>query len=425
VRSARYVAAISLAVLVCGCTDMNTFVRPDLPDSLGGKGAVIAEVHGIGLNTSFMDVSINHRTGGVRVVNVSMSDVLSFPLERHFTVRAGEITNLGELVLLRDPRTPDSKEFVVRTVDNNADAHAFLQSHYPKLLASIKSEAPTLAPGDYVRGAELEQLRVYIASMRANQLRGSHYVTGPAGTLASVEHDKSGKPTRVHLIDFGAAAGIVDVAEQFKRDRFAFQTSDGRLFVVNGGHVLQRPLPEGTEQRAGLSADELHLAGDRNIVIVERGLDLFVSADDGLTWRHESGGPANPGAYSTTGFGANDSGYYVFQSYPPRVLYSPMGEPNLQPVVLPPPVTELRRITALNAALVLEGFVGAFAKVPEPFFVRASNAGDWQQRLKPNAQACQAMQFLDQKAERLRTVCGTAVYASTDGGEHWEIQPQG
>jgi hypothetical protein len=39
--------------------------------------------------------------------------------------------------------------------DNNADARVFLQSHYPKLLASIKSEAPTLAPEEYVRGAEL------------------------------------------------------------------------------------------------------------------------------------------------------------------------------------------------------------------------------------------------------------------------------
>lgn len=449
-------AAIGLAVLICGCTDMNTIRRPDLPESLGGKGAVIAEVHGIGIQTYYMDVSINHHkkdfvrssyfaatlspgeytlnelsrdaagpSGGFGGVNVTFHKVTSFPVERHFTVRAGEITNLGELILLRDPRTPNSEQFVVRTVDNNADARVFLQSHYPKLLASMKPEALTLAPGDYVQGTDLEKLRVYIASTQANQLRASHYVTGPAGTLAAVDHDRTGTPTRVHLIDSGVTAGIVDSAEQLKRDRFAFQTSDGRLFVLNGGHPAQRPLPEGMELRAGLSDGQLHLAGDRNIVFVERGLNLSISADDGLTWKYASGGAASPGTYSTTGFGGDNSGYFVFQSYPPRLLHSPLGEPNLQPVPLPPQIREVRRITALDGAVVLEGLTSLLGETPAPFFVRAHEGDDWQQRLMPNTPRCAPMQFLDQKGERLRTVCGTAVYASADGGLHWEPQTQG
>lgn len=453
--SVRPIAA-GLAALICAaCTDMSTFSRPDLPESLGGKGAVIVEVHGIGVWTYLMDVWINnHKQGDVRGsyfaatlspgeytlnklsressgpsggyggVNVSLFNVKSFPVERHFTVRAGEITNLGELVLLLDPRTPDSKQFVIRTVDNTADARVFLQSHYPKLLASVKPEALTLASGDYVQGTDLEKLRVYIASTQAKQLRASHYVTGPAGTFAAVDHDRTGTPTRVHLIDFGVTAGIVDAAEQVKRDRFAFQTSDGRLFVLNGGHAVQRPLPEGMELRAGSSDHQLHLAGDRNIVIVERGLNLSISADDGLTWKYASGGAESPGTYSTTGFGADDSGYFVFQSYPPRLLYSPLGEPNLQPVPLPPQMREVRRITALDGAVVLEGLTSLLGETPAPFFVRAHDGDDWQQRLMPDTPRCAPMQFLDQKGERLRTICGTAVYASADGGLHWEPEMQ-
>jgi hypothetical protein len=351
--------------------------------------------------------------------------VKSFPVERHFTVRAGEITNLGELILLLDPRTPDSKQFVIRAVDNTADARLFLQSHYPKLLASMKPDALTSASGDYVQGTDLEKLRVYIASTQAKQLKASRYVTGPAGTLAAVDHDRTGTPTRVHLIDSGITAGIVDVAEQVKRDRLAFQTSDGRLFVLNGGRTVQRPLPEGMQLRAGLSYDKLYLAGDRNIVIVERGLNLCISADDGLTWKYASGGAESPGAYSTTGFGGNDSGYFVFQSYPPRLLHSPLGEPNLQAVPLPPQMREVRRITALDGAVVLEGLTSLLGETPAPFFVRAHDSDDWQQRLMPNTPRCAPMQFLDQKGEQLRTVCGTAVYVSADGGLHWEPGTQG
>jgi hypothetical protein len=102
-----------------------------------------------------------------------------------------------------------------------------------------------------------------------------------------------------------------------------------------------------------------------------------------------------------------------------------LGEPNLQPVPLPPQIKEVRRITALDGAVVLEGLTSLLGVTPAPFFVRAHDGDDWQQRLMPNTPRCAPMQFLDQKGERLRTVCGTAVYDSADGGLHWEPQTQG
>jgi len=125
------------------------------------------------------------------------------------------------------------------------------------------------------------------------------------------------------------------------------------------------------------------------------------------------------------GFGADEAGYFVFQSYPPRVFYSPLGEPNFQAIALPAQIREVRRIAGFDGVIVLEGLTSLFGEVPQPFFVRAHDGGDWQQRLMPNAPMCAPMQFLDQKGERVRTVCGKAVYASADGGLHWELQTQG
>lgn len=355
--------------------------------------------------------------GGYGGVNVTVTEYESYAVHRTFTVKPGEITNLGEIIVVLNPDPAKSKEFKVFFVDNSSDAPLLLKAHYSKLDLTSKPEAITLSAGDYTRGDELAKLRVLIASLLADRFPTPSYVAGPAGTLARIDPAKSGTRARLRLIDTGMTAGFIGKDEDIVHDRFAFITSDGRLFLVRSGQIQPRRLPEGV----GLRPNVL-VAGDRNVVIPGRGFTFYTSIDDGMSWNRNDT-VANKSDADFYTFAKDAAGYFIYHSYPPRIVYSPIGEPNLQPVTLPPQIKELRQVTALDGTIVLEGFVGAFVKVPAPFFVRTRDSSEWQQRLMPNAPNCESIQFLDKKGVRLRTSCGRAVYVSDDGGERWS--PQG
>jgi hypothetical protein len=430
-----------VAAVLCSCVSVDDVIRPQLPDSLSDKGLVVAEMYGIGLPT-YLDVTINNRragfvngsgyyalplppgtytlnsfstttsssSGGFGGVNVTTSNVTFFPINRSFAVRPGEITNLGEIILFEKTTDPNYVgPFATRVVDNNADTRLYFQTTYPKLLASAKAGTPTLALGDYVQGADLGKMRAVIALALAKKPGGSHYVAGPAGTLAAVDRDKSGKPLHLHLIDAGVMAGIAHAAENRAHDRFAFVTSDGRLFVMRAGKVEQRRAP-----LTMTALSELYLAGDRDIVISERGLNLYTSIDDGLTWKMAAN-LTKPGEFAESGFAEGESGYFVYQSYPARMLYAPIGSSDLQPVSVPPDAKEIRRVTALKSTLVLE--IRTMSDSAR-FYVRAIPDGDWQTRHMPKG-SCNPIEFENQAGDQLRTTCGPQTYESADGGMHW------
>lgn len=453
-RSLVLASAILMLAAIEGCASpTGADLRPDLPDTLGENGAVIAEIEPLTPDMWYMSATISKQTtaplarhfnvnlrgnyisavlspgdyildgvsrssdyasGSFNGVSVTLSDHSGIRLERHFTVRAGQITNLGELVLIKNPRVKN--QVVIRTVDNTPDALRFLRKHFPKLLPSAASSALTLAPGVYARDAELRKLRVFIASSRARQLTHADYVTGPAGTVARITHDASGRPVRLHLIDAGVTAGITQSTGQAAHDRFAFETVDGRLFVVHGLQAVERPTPPQVDD---LFVPAVHLAGDRTVIILGQDLDLFVSSDDGLTWRNDASAKVTRSEFSESGFAEDGAGYYVYETYPARLEYSRLGDPALQAVALPPGLKEIHRMVALQSELLIEPQMMVWSdKTPYPFYVRARSGGTWQTRHMPKG-SCRLANIDDITGANLRAVCFKQSYLSADGGLTW------
>jgi len=453
-RALVLASATVILAAVTGCaTPTGASLRPDLPDTLGEKGAVIAEIEPLTPDMWYTSATISKQTGaplkrhfdvdlrgnyisavlapgdyvldGVsrsspyasssfNGVNVTLTDYAGIRIERHFTVLAGQVTNLGELVLIKNPAVKNM--VLIRTVDNTADATRFLRKHFPNLLSSATSPTLTLAPGAYARDADLHKLRVFIASSRARQLTHADYVTGPAGTVARITRDASGRPVRLHLIDAGVTAGISQSTEQPGSDRFAFETVDGRLFVVHGLQAIERPTPPQVDD---LFVPTVHLAGDRTVIILGSDLDLFVSSDDGLTWRNDASARVKRAEFSESGFAEDTAGYYVYETYPARLEYSPLGDPALQPVALPPELKEIHRMTALPSELLIEPQTMVWSnKTPYPFYVRTRSGGAWQTRHMPKG-SCRLAGIEDAAGTNLRAVCAKESYRSTDGGLTW------
>jgi hypothetical protein len=438
-----------LAVLI-GCTPLNIKSLPEDADTLGRKGLVVAEVHVVGGTSDFMDVIVTGHpkgtvhasyyaaalpagdytleslsslaggsSGGFGGVSTT-TNYLSYPVNRNFTIRTGEVTNLGQLVLAPDRAHPQSKQFNAVFIDNSADAPALLKTHYPELVGSLKRGALVLAPGDYVQGEDLRQFRLHIASVLAGSSYSARYVAGPAGTLARVERDRNGKPAKVQLIDSGVIAGLYSGAEDRAHDRFAYASSDGRLFVLRAGKIQQRPVPGGITPR-----NEIFLAGNSDVVIPTSQFTVYTSNDDGATWTSYAGAAYKPGEaspYGTYDFVKDAVGFFVYRSYPARMVYSPVGSPNCELVTLPKDATEIRRLTILQSDILLEVQTMAWAaKTPIPFYVRARSGGEWKTRYMPGGY-CGPLIFPDATGQHLRAVCGQVINETADGGQHWRVR---
>jgi hypothetical protein len=88
-------------------------------------------------------------------------------------------------------------------------------------------------------------------------------------------------------------------------------------------------------------------------------------------------------------------------------------------VALPQDAKEIGHLTILKSDILLEVKKMAWsAKTLVPFYVRARSGGDWQTHYLPGG-TCGPLIVRDNTGKNLRTVCGTAVEATADGGDHW------
>lgn len=434
-----------LLSLLSGCASVPQ--RPELPESIGNDGLVVAEVQGLGRLALFgyADVIIKGGKSGklagsylahalppgqytlealrqtspggsssVTGVTVTTTNIATLPIKIDFTVRAGEVTNLGQLLLVPNEKDPQKKLFAVHAVDNTADMRYFLQTFYPKLYASLGKATMTLAPGKYTQGQELQRLRRYIALKRGGSMASRlRYVAGPAGTLAVLDRAADGSVKEVRLLDSPVIASVRHEAEQQAYDRFAFTTSDNRFFIVKAGQVEARSLP--IEK-----PDGLFLFRDRGVVVIDDKFNLYTSNDDGRSWQHYAGAIVDASQSSWhDGLTEDRDGYYTYRHFPPRLAYAKYGSAEYQPVALPKDATNIRRLTARQSGLFLEKEVAAWSSnTPHPFFVRARAGDEWQIRHKPRAM-CDLFEFLDESGQQLRVRCSGEVYESSDGGVIW------
>jgi hypothetical protein len=439
--------------LLAGCASAPQ--RPQLTDSIENDGLVVAEVQGLGrlARRNHGDVYIkgeDKRNNYVRLYDnylvrrlppgrYTMEEIqqtspergtggmiVKLPVHIDFTVRAGEVTNLGQLLLIPDESDPQFRRFAVRAVDNSADIRHFLQAYYPKLNASISKD--TLAPGKYSQGQDLQLLRRHIAlKIGGYKSSGVRYVVGPAGTLARLERAPDGRIKNLRLLDSPITSGLRTQAEQQEYDRFGFISNDSRLFLINAGQVEAVTLPIDHPV-------SLFLFRDRGVIITDNKFNLYTSNDNGRVWQHSSGAfldtsdevppPVNwictdcsPNLLG--GIAEDGNGYYVYHKDPARLVYATYDSAEYQPITLPRDADNIVTLTARQSGLFLEKRISVLTPATaHPFFVRPRGSTEWETRYKPKT-FCDRLEFLDDTGQRLRLDCSGDFYESSDGGVNW------
>jgi hypothetical protein len=450
IRSFRVTVLFLLIVPVAGCVKLPDY-RPDLPENLiSGSGLVVGQVVGVGRLSQwsiYKDVLINDRKRS-KVVNGFIAIPLSpgeysfsslydetstssgtyiyrhmttLPIKRKFTIRPGEVTNLGLLVLYPDPNDKEQKKFLRFFVDNTADMKHFLKTAYPLLAPKLRVDSMTLAPGDLIPANLLELLRKDIAMKEVVASGGyAAYVAGDVGTLAEPQRDKDGKISGVKLIDVPTVSNIQSDSPNYVKDRFAFLTTNNRLFLVQNGKVDEKRPPD------GLRAGKVFVFGTSDVVIVDDKFEIYSSANNGDRWQAYLGHATEKKTTAKLSPGAE--GCYAYTAKPPVLLYAGYGKSEFRPVELPADMKSLGLLREKPVGLFAERETTYFKETEKrPFFFRPAGKAAWETRSMP-ANNCEHIRFTDGEGKNLSTVCGESAvgggprfqYASGDGGKTWQ-----
>lgn len=460
---ARRLFAASVIILLlgvlAGCVSLPDY-RPDLPEDMGDKGLLVGQLVGIGRLSSwstYTDVLVNDRMKG-KVVNGFIAIPLSpgdyslsglydefrsttgayttvltttLPVTREFSIRPKEVTNLGLIVLYPDPNDKENKKFRRFFVDNTEDMKHFLKTAYPQLAPKLRVDSMTLAPGDLMPANLLEALRKEIAAKEA--LASGVYtvhVAGDVGTVAQLQRDKDGKVSGLKLIEVPTVSNLQSETSNYVKDRFAFLTTNNRLFFVQNGKVAEKRPPD------GLRAGKVFVFGTNDLVIVDDKFEIFTSADSGGRWQASPGFLTKDKVRVHASDGA--SGYYLYAVTPPVALFGAHGASSFRPVELPADVKNLALLRERPSGLFAER-ESSFWKETEkrPFFVRPAGKTGWETRSMPGIN-CDYISFMDADGKALSTACGEASlninksgnwttgsgnraqYVSGDGGKTWQ-----
>lgn len=443
-----------------GCTSLPSY-RPELPEDIGDKGLVVAQVTGIDQLrwwSSNKEVLIDDRKQGV-IINGFIALPLTagdhelsglfqsngesipagagsltsihttrMPLQRKFTIRPRQITNLGLIVLYPDPNDKERKGFLCLFVDNTGDMKHFLKATYPVLAAKLNADSMTLAPGNMMPANLFPALRKELAvkeTVAKEEItpgRTVTYIATDIGTLAEISKSSDGKIIGVKLIDVPTVSNIQSVSPNYVKDRFAFLTTSNRLFVVTGGAVAERDLPR------GLLAPQVYVLGTNDLVIIDDKFQIYTSYDDGHRWQPYLGSMTENPVRAKLAPAAN--GYYVYTTHPVRVFFGPYGRVDFRQVDIPQDLKDLDILHDTATGLFVELRYASFGFIeskPRQFFIRPTGKANWESRSMP-ATNCMRIKYLEDDGLRLSTECGKYSvwgdearqrYASSDGGKTW------
>jgi hypothetical protein len=407
--------------------------------------------------------NLNHGTSTASFTSwlgsFSQSATTAYPLDIKFTIERGRATYLGKLYLYAPKR--QSNNYAVVAVDDAKGMVDYLKAKYPQLYASLSS--PELLPGpqEYVDPAQLTMLRKAIASRKVRDMsallvsagatksddwqaraiasrelmelawegdmtRTVQHVGGQLGALARLTPNPSGKVDLVP-VDSGTLTGLDWCT--FDQDRGICPLPESNFLLVRGSTAAQKPWPAGSAKPA-----LLRVFGRSGIVAVDQNGLVWISLDDGATWKSHSWlalkEPMRVNEYDTSepyspvGFRRGKHGFYLYSRIDLKqesLLYVAYAGDGVRRIDLPAGARRVRGvIESPGQGLLVAAHPSGLLTNEMVYFMPASRQS-WLKREIP-AEFCP--HFLpEQSGASLRLVCSQGQFRSVDLGKTWNKLP--
>lgn len=333
------------------------------------------------------------------------------PIKQKFTIEAQRITNLGMYVFLVDPK--DAKKFYTVKLDNNKEMAHFLDTNYPKLMATITNRTPVPMATNFMEASKLPELRKMIAAKEAALGRVAFVgqqtlVYGGAGTavLYTFDSTKKGAPPVAQVVETGTLADIKGA--QVQGGRVTLLSADAQIHIIENGKTVRRPIPYRVHPLRFRRFDE------RGIVAVDNRRRMLWSKDDGMSWTKDESAmldePTNELDLLTT-----RDGVYVYATagVPNSILMRNYAQPAVRTIAAP---ANHGRVSSHSRAHLFANENALFIDYRAlDFHYKPNDRTDWEVRAMP-ADKCG---YIGAVGKTLNVTCDKIQYHSEDGGLNW------
>lgn len=196
--------------------------------------------------------SLYSRSGGsAGAVNIISSSTM--PIKAKFAIKTGEITNLGEVFLLR--QTQDSKRYNIIFLKNTSDMQAYMKRFHNDVYPKFKKKSFNLGNVKYVKKADVDHVRNFALKQSTKY---NYYVSmGSLGAIGLTNRDSKGRVKSIKFLKTGTfiepqrcvitktksaciIPGFVGNGKVFLSDKSRYHLSNKPPFNLGGQFVMLR-----------------------------------------------------------------------------------------------------------------------------------------------------------------------------------------
>lgn len=344
---------------------------------------------------------------------------VAHPIKAAFSIKQGQVTNLGAIVVAYED---EGRVLKSQFVDNSKDARTLLKRQYPKLYQSLSRERFALADEHYLSDAELFDLRKQMVLALPKSRLGGAYATADLGTIAKLGRNRKGELLGVDIIETGTLNNIWNCATFNHRFACVIDAEQGRLLIQEGRELVERTI------NPLASIVRLFLADQSTVVLVTEKMHILTSTNNAKSWHTYSDfvwdKPLKPNTFLPPAylrsydlrFNLGRKGYYLYPRRGDKALfYWSYGSTQPTKIPFPEKEDELQGLVETAKGLYTKPALTLLANGTAHFLANGSN--QWREISIPSG-SCSDLKVLDYERDKIAARC-SVIMISSDSAKTW------
>jgi len=426
------VLAVSLMLTLISCVRTAVEVTPE---NMKGKGLLVGHVSvsnfGWGKSINFGSARISGETypGAIKngyiaipmlpgnygfesISNRIGNTINTLPIKGRFTIKAGEVTNLGEVFLMFKEK--GSTRYRMIYLDNNDDMQGFLRTKYKTVYQSLHKKKINKADVKYVDKKLLSVVRKVALSQEPRYKTNRHYVIGPLGIIGKKVY-KEGKLKDIAWVDTGTYQNInnCSISKISIVCMVPNMNTGDKVFYGKGRIQKFYKKPDGFKDGRFVNLN------NQEIYWINEDMSFFHSKNKAKSWAKNIKFRVESTDSSTiftkpSSFMSRNGVYFYSGKKDSSIIYSEYGSDKYEKIKSPVIGEKIRGLVETSKGLYSTGSYSVFSD--GELFFKAKEANEWVKRKLPAA-GCGYVRLTDYDNDRVEVRCNGGVYVSSDEGK--------
>lgn len=343
--------------------------------------------------------------------NVTTHNTWTLPVKFKFTIQAGRVTNVGEIIF-HFP-SAKSKKYLSLFIDNTDEMKEFIKKSHPDVYATLRSKKFISANVKYLNKKQIKAIRTLMLSTA--RISSAGYVAGKLGSFAKVMRDNKGKPKDLKFYNTGTFKQIGPCTKN-KNSHICVvpHAKKGKiLFNATKNKVDKNKLP--TNKTITL----IQLVGDKEIVIATDQMEIYTSSNSGKNWvSHLQSKTEKALAMKYQPRILMDpKGYYIYsRGEDAKILYRRYNSKISYKIITPPEDEDISSIYSTDKGLYTDPEYTLFGD--GAIYFQAKGKKEWQEQIIPSS-GCSSLKVLNRKSDKIAAYCSSVYWVTENQGTSW------